>query len=60
MLFSSYTFLFQFLPAVVLAFAAYLWGMSQQELPENAVYWEKLTRFHAETWGVFVAYCNRV
>ena len=37
-----------------------IWGMSKQELPENALYWEKLTRFHAETWGVFIAYCNRV
>ncbi len=37
-----------------------IWGMSKQDLPENALYWEKLTRFHAETWGVFVAYCNRV
>jgi len=37
-----------------------IWGMSKQALPENAIYWEKLTRFHAETWGVFVAYCNRV
>ncbi len=37
-----------------------IWGMSKLELPENAAYWEKLSRFHAETWGVFVAYCNRV
>jgi predicted amidohydrolase len=37
-----------------------IWGMSKEELPENALYWEKLCRFHGETWGVFVAYCNRV
>src|SRR5216683_2035471 len=37
-----------------------IWGVGTEELPENARYWEQLTRFHASTWGVYVAYCNRV
>jgi NAD+ synthase (glutamine-hydrolysing) len=37
-----------------------IFGIGKEELPENARYWEQLTRFHASTWGVFVAYCNRV
>jgi predicted amidohydrolase len=37
-----------------------IWGMTREEVPENAAYWERLTRFHAETWGIFVMYCNRV
>ncbi|HEY2665112.1 MAG TPA: nitrilase-related carbon-nitrogen hydrolase [Candidatus Binataceae bacterium] len=37
-----------------------IWGLGAAELPENAQYWEQLTRFHAMTWGINLAYCNRV
>lgn len=37
-----------------------IWGLDNQDLPENAAYWERLTRFAAETWGTFIAYANRV
>jgi predicted amidohydrolase len=37
-----------------------IWGLGTAELPENAQYWEQLMRFHAATWGINVAYCNRV
>ncbi len=40
--------------------ASPVWGVGKGELPENAAHWRKLVRFSAETWGLFVAYCNRV
>ncbi|MGH7907848.1 MAG: nitrilase-related carbon-nitrogen hydrolase [Candidatus Binataceae bacterium] len=35
-------------------------GVARGDVPENAAYWERLIRFNAETWGVYVGFSNRV
>jgi len=45
---------------VVVPSASPIQGLTAGELPENADYWQRLNRVTAETYGMFVAYANRV
>ena len=46
--------------SIVCISASPIWGVTTDELPENAAHWRQIVRFHAATWATPVAYCNRV
>ena len=46
--------------SIVSISASPIWGVTTEELPENAAHWRQIMRFHAATWATPIAYCNRV